>query len=74
MRILNLANNALHWLHQSLFEHLTDLTVLNLAGNPFGVFDLRTTIAISSLSYLVDLDISHCKLRELPNLQFHNAK
>lgn len=38
------------------------------------MFDFRTSIAISSLSYLEDLDISYCNLEELPNLQFHNAK
>jgi Leucine-rich repeat (LRR) protein len=74
LQILNLGSNVLHWLHQSLFEHLADLRVLNLAGNPFGVFDYRTSIAISSLSYLEELDISYCQLRELPSLQFHNAK
>ncbi|XP_012529913.1 slit homolog 1 protein [Monomorium pharaonis] len=74
LRILNLGNNDLHWLHQSLFEHLVSLRVLDLAGNPFGVFDYRTSIAISSLSYLEDLDISYCQLRELPNSQFHNSK
>jgi len=74
LQILNLSNNVLHWLHQSLFEHTVDLRVLNLAGNPFGVFDYRTSIAISSLSYLEELDISNCQLKELPSLQFHNAK
>ncbi|XP_018343291.1 PREDICTED: leucine-rich repeat neuronal protein 2 [Trachymyrmex septentrionalis] len=74
LQILNLGNNVLHWLHQSLFEHIADLKVLNLSGNPFGVFDYRTSIAISSLSYLEELDISYCELRELPNHQFHNAK
>ncbi|XP_018402021.1 PREDICTED: leucine-rich repeats and immunoglobulin-like domains protein 2 [Cyphomyrmex costatus] len=74
LRILNLGNNILHWLHQSVFEHIADLEVLNLSGNPFGVLDYRTSIAISSLSYLEELDISYCQLRELPNHQFHNAK
>jgi len=74
LEILNLSNNALHWLHQSIFEHLVNLRVLKLSGNPFGVFDYRTSMAISSLSYLEELDISYCQLRELPNLQFHGTK
>ncbi|XP_029660763.1 leucine-rich repeat neuronal protein 2-like [Formica exsecta] len=74
LKVLNLANNILHWLHQSVFEHIADIEVLNLSGNPFGVFDYRTSIAISSLSYLRELDISYCQLKQLPNLQFHNAK
>ncbi|EZA58169.1 hypothetical protein DMN91_011706 [Ooceraea biroi] len=73
LKVLNLADNLLHWLHQSIFEHLVGIKVLNLSGNPFGVFDYRTSIAISSLSYLEELDISYCQLKELPNLQFHHA-
>jgi len=74
LQILNLSYNLFHWLHQSLFEHLADLKVLNLAGNPFGVFDYRTSIAISYVSYLEELDLSYCQLRELSHLQFHNIK
>ncbi|TGZ57627.1 uncharacterized protein [Temnothorax longispinosus] len=74
LKILDLSGNVLHWLHQSIFEHLADLKVLKLAENPFGVFDYRTSIAISSVSYLEELDISYCQLRELPSVQFHNAK
>ncbi|EFN84842.1 Leucine-rich repeat neuronal protein 2 [Harpegnathos saltator] len=74
LKTLNVANNLLQWLHQSLFEHLVGVTVLNLSGNPFKVFDYRTSIAISSLSYLEELDISYCELKRLPNFQFHNAK
>ncbi|KAL6257465.1 hypothetical protein P5V15_011035 [Pogonomyrmex californicus] len=74
LQILNLSNNILQWLHQSIFEHIVGLKVLNLSGNPFRVFDYRTSIAISSLSYLEDLDISYCELKELSHLQFHNAK
>ncbi|KMQ91340.1 leucine-rich repeat neuronal protein 1-like protein [Lasius niger] len=74
LKVLNLSNNILQWLHQSVFEHIIGIEVLNLSGNPFGVFDYRTSIAISSLSYLQELDISYCQLKELPNLQFHNAK
>ncbi|GAB1859730.1 Leucine-rich repeat neuronal protein 1 [Camponotus japonicus] len=74
LKILNLSNNILHSLHQSIFEHIADLEVLNLSGNPFGVLDYSTSIAISSLSYLRELNISYCMLKELPNLQFHNAK
>ncbi|XP_012233479.1 leucine-rich repeat neuronal protein 2 [Linepithema humile] len=74
LRVLNLAGNILHWLHQSVFEHLVGIKVLNLSGNPFGVIDYRTSIAISSLSYLEELDISYCGLKDLPNFQFHNSK
>ncbi|XP_011877507.1 PREDICTED: leucine-rich repeat neuronal protein 2-like [Vollenhovia emeryi] len=74
LQVLDLSGNVLHWLHQSIFEHLADLKVLKLAKNPFGAFDYRTSIAISSLSCLEDLDLSYCQLRELPNLQFYHAK
>ncbi|XP_014489321.1 PREDICTED: leucine-rich repeat neuronal protein 2-like [Dinoponera quadriceps] len=74
LKTLNLAGNSLHWLHQSLFEHLASLKVLNLSENPFIMFDYRTSIAISSLSYLEELDISYCSLKELPKIQFHTAK
>lgn len=74
LKILNLAGNSLHWLHQSLFEHLIEVRVLNLSENPFGMFNYRTTIAIGSLSYLEELDISYCRLKSLSDLQFHHAK
>ena len=35
LRVLNLANNELHSLHQDLFEHMSALKVLNLSGNLF---------------------------------------
>ncbi|XP_029169687.1 leucine-rich repeat neuronal protein 2-like [Nylanderia fulva] len=74
LKILNLSFNILQWLHQSIFEHMVSIEVLDLSGNPFGVFDYRTSIAITSLSYLQELNLSYCKLKELPNLQFHNAR
>ncbi|KAL0130696.1 hypothetical protein PUN28_002374 [Cardiocondyla obscurior] len=73
VRTLDLSYNILRWLPILCFEHLADLKVLKLAGNPFGLFDYRTSIAITSLSFLEELDISNCQLKNLPNIQFHNA-
>lgn len=52
MRKLSLAHNELHSLHQDLFEHLPELTELDLSGNPLATIDHVTLIAISSLPML----------------------
>lgn len=74
MEVLKLGYNALHSLHQDLFEHLANLKVLSLEGNPFTVIDSATVMAISSLPYLEKLYLSYCDLDDLPEHLFHTPK
>ncbi|CAK9798198.1 Leucine-rich repeat neuronal protein 2 [Anthophora plagiata] len=71
--VLNLAHNMLVSLHQDLFEHIPDLKVLNLSGNHFSIVDYGTSIALSSLLKLEELDLSYCKLKTLPSTQFRSS-
>ncbi|XP_012281030.1 leucine-rich repeat neuronal protein 3 [Orussus abietinus] len=74
LTVLNLGHNQLHKLHQDLFEHLTNLKVLSLDGNPFSVIDQSTTLAISSIPYLEELDLSYCNLKSISDHLFHSPK
>ncbi|KAG7214149.1 hypothetical protein KM043_001500 [Ampulex compressa] len=74
LTVLNLSHNVLHSLHQDVFEHLGNLKVLDLAGNPFTTIDLRTSLALSSLAYLEELDLSYCQIDTLPDDQFRMAR
>ncbi|XP_043595808.1 leucine-rich repeat neuronal protein 3-like [Bombus pyrosoma] len=72
--VLNLAHNVLHSLHQDLFEHMESLKVLNLSWNQFSRIDERTSIAISSLPYLEELDLSYCGLKTLSDVHFYSSR
>ncbi|XP_016914126.1 leucine-rich repeat neuronal protein 3 [Apis cerana] len=72
--ILNLAYNMLHSLHHDLFEHTTNLKVLDLSGNLFSILDSRSIIAISSLPNLEELNLSYCGLKTIPETSFYTCK
>ncbi|XP_015123013.1 carboxypeptidase N subunit 2 [Diachasma alloeum] len=74
LRILNLGHNNFHTLNQDLFEHITDLKVLSLSGNPLSMIDHSTLDAIGDLINLEELDLSYCDLQELPDTVFHVPK
>ncbi|CAH2101947.1 unnamed protein product [Euphydryas editha] len=74
MRTLNLAYNDLHSLNQDLFEHLPELTELNLNGNPLTTIDYATLIAISSLPMMKVLKMRSCGLTEIPEKFLHTPK
>ncbi|XP_068621969.1 leucine-rich repeat neuronal protein 3-like [Battus philenor] len=74
MRKLNLAYNDLHSLHQDLFEHLPELTELDLSGNPLTTIDQVTIIAISSLPMLKVLRMRSCQLTEIPDKFLHTPR
>ncbi|CAK1592914.1 unnamed protein product [Parnassius mnemosyne] len=74
MRKLNLAYNDLHSLHQDLFEHLPELTELDLSGNPLTTIDHVTLIAISSLPMLKVLRMRSCQLTEIPDKFLHTPR
>ncbi|XP_072948626.1 tsukushi-like [Epargyreus clarus] len=74
MKILNLAYNDMHSLNQDLFEHLPELTELDLSGNPFTTIDHVTLIAISSLPNLKVLRMRSCQLKEIPDKFLHTPR
>ncbi|XP_063632622.1 leucine-rich repeat neuronal protein 3-like [Cydia splendana] len=74
MRTLNLAYNQFHSLNQDLFEHLPELTSLDLTGNPLTTIDHVTLIAISSLPMLKDLRLRSCQLTEIPDKFLHTPR
>ncbi|XP_041971218.1 leucine-rich repeat neuronal protein 3-like [Aricia agestis] len=74
MRVLNLAYNELHSLHQDLFEHLPELTELDLSGNPLTTLDHATLISISSLQMLKVLRMRDCGLTEIPDKFLHTPR
>ncbi|XP_060809017.1 leucine-rich repeat neuronal protein 3 [Amyelois transitella] len=74
MRTLNLAYNDLHSLNQDLFEHMPELTELDLSGNPLGTVDHVTLIAISSLPMLKVLRMRSCNMKEIPDRLLHTPR
>ncbi|XP_043665773.1 platelet glycoprotein V-like [Vespula pensylvanica] len=71
---LNLAGNVLHALDQDLFEHIPSLKVLILNENPLKMIEGHTALALSSLPYLEELDLSSCDLDELPKYIFYKPR
>ncbi|CAF4888198.1 unnamed protein product [Pieris macdunnoughi] len=74
MRTLSLAYNDLHSLNQDLFEHLPELTELDLSGNPLTTIDHVTVIAISSLPMLKVLRMRSCQLPDIPEKFLHTPR
>ncbi|XP_023955290.2 leucine-rich repeat neuronal protein 2-like [Bicyclus anynana] len=74
MRVLNLAHNQLHSLHQDLFEHMPELTELDLSGNPITTLDHVTVIAISSLPMMKILRMRSCGFDDIPDKFLHTPR
>nr|XP_012144395.1 PREDICTED: carboxypeptidase N subunit 2-like [Megachile rotundata] len=74
LTVLNLASNELHSLHQDIFEHTPALKILNLSKNLFSKIDHPTSIALSSLPQLEELDLSYCSLTMLPESLFYTSR
>ncbi|KAI8433356.1 hypothetical protein MSG28_015398 [Choristoneura fumiferana] len=65
MRELNLAYNDFHSLHQDLFEHLPELTSLDLTGNPLTTIDHHLDLSDNQLTMVPQ------ELEETKNLELH---
>ncbi|KAL0809227.1 hypothetical protein ABMA28_011446 [Loxostege sticticalis] len=74
MRVLSLAYNDIHSLNQDLFEHLPELTELDLSGNPFITIDYPSLVAISSLPMLKVLRMRSCQLTAIPEKFLHTPR
>ncbi|ENN74884.1 leucine-rich repeat and immunoglobulin-like domain-containing nogo receptor-interacting protein 3 isoform X2 [Dendroctonus ponderosae] len=62
---LDLSHNEIHSLPHNIFEHLTTLKQLNLAGNNLRVLDPPTQMALSGLTNLQVLNIADNDLTDL---------
>lgn len=59
LRELRLDHNKIHTLNQNIFEHTTDIEILDLSFNPLKMIDHHTLVAITSLTKLkVGISIS----------------
>lgn len=52
LKELRLDHNKLHTLNQDIFEHTTDIEILDLSNNPIVTIDQHTLAAIDSLANL----------------------
>ncbi|ENN73247.1 hypothetical protein HUJ04_000584 [Dendroctonus ponderosae] len=68
---LRLDHNRLHSLNMDIFEHTTDLEILDLSYNPFKVLDPHTIMAIDSLPQLKELYLGYTQISTLPELMLH---
>ncbi|XP_044260532.1 protein flightless-1-like [Tribolium madens] len=71
---LYLAHNKIHTLDKDIFEHTSRIEVLSLSHNPLKILDQATAIAITSLVFLKDLDLSYTGLASLPAGFLHTPK
>ncbi|EFA05244.1 leucine-rich repeat neuronal protein 1 [Tribolium castaneum] len=71
---LYLAHNRIHSLDKDIFEHADRIELLSLSHNPLKILDQSTAIAITSLVYLKNLDLSYTGLSSLPAAFLHTPK
>ena len=67
LKILDLSNNMLTEISDSLFAHLTSLTHINLSGNQLAAIDSNVFCNLNNLSCI---DLSHNKLKSLEHTFF----
>ncbi|XP_046662575.1 leucine-rich repeat neuronal protein 1-like isoform X2 [Homalodisca vitripennis] len=74
LRVLKLSANALHTLDADLFEHMPQLEHLSLDSNPLRIIDRQTMVALTSISFLKELDLSSTSLKEFPPHLLHTPR
>ncbi|KAG5876561.1 hypothetical protein JTB14_004213 [Gonioctena quinquepunctata] len=74
LRELRLDHNKLHTLNQDLFEHATDIEILDLSHNPIEIIDHHTLLAIDSLANLRELYLQYTEIKTLPENMLHTPK
>lgn len=62
---LDLSHNKLHTLDRKIFEHTPNLTKLNLSYNNLKVLNDPTIMALSSVTGLQELDLSHTAIKSV---------
>ncbi|CAG9815183.1 unnamed protein product [Phaedon cochleariae] len=74
LKELRLDHNKLHTLNQDMFEHTTDIEILDLSHNPIEIIDDHTLLAIDSLAFLKELYLQYTELKTLPDNLLHTPK
>uniref|UniRef100_A0A0K8V9D2 Phospholipase A2 inhibitor subunit B n=1 Tax=Bactrocera latifrons TaxID=174628 RepID=A0A0K8V9D2_BACLA len=62
---LDLSHNKLHQLDKKVFEHTPNLTKLNLSYNDLKVLNEPTVLALTSVTGLQELDLSHTAIKSV---------
>lgn len=62
---LDLSHNKLHTLDKKVFEHTPNLTKLNLSYNDLKVLNELTVLALTSVTGLQELDLSHTAIKSV---------
>ncbi|KAJ8971417.1 hypothetical protein NQ317_018152 [Molorchus minor] len=74
LKELRLDHNKLHTLNQDIFEHTTDIEILDLSNNPIVTLDQHTVAAIDSLALLKELYLQYTEISTLPDNMLHTPK
>ncbi|XP_074041949.1 CD180 antigen isoform X2 [Leptinotarsa decemlineata] len=74
LKEIRLDHNKLHTLNQDLFEHCTDIEILDLSHNPIETIDHHTLLAIDSLPNLRELYLQYTEINTLPENMLHTPK
>ncbi|KAF7286630.1 hypothetical protein GWI33_004663 [Rhynchophorus ferrugineus] len=74
LKVLKLDHNKIHSLHMDIFEHTTDLEILDISYNPFKIIDKQTTLALSSLAMLKELYLGYTEINTLPDQLLHTPR
>lgn len=74
LKELRLDHNKLHSLNQDIFEHTTDIVILDLSYNPIVTIDQHTLMAIDSLALLKELYLQYTQISTLPDSMLHTPK
>lgn len=71
---LKLSHNKIRFLFQNVFDHLTQLEILDLSHNPLKTLDGSTFKSIASRTGLVSMSLAHTQISSIPEGMFQNLK
>ncbi|XP_063923633.1 leucine-rich repeat neuronal protein 1-like [Zophobas morio] len=71
LKNLHLDHNRISSLNQDVFEHTPNVEILTISHNPLDEIDQQTLVAITSLVFLKQLDLSYTGLSSLPGALLH---
>ncbi|KAJ3652392.1 hypothetical protein Zmor_018361 [Zophobas morio] len=74
LKNLHLDHNRISSLSNDVFEHTPHIEFLTISHNPLDKIDHQTLVAITSLVYLKQLDLSYTGLSSLPDAFLHTPR